>query len=280
MAHVFQPASLQSRIVNGAPAKDYQFPWFASIRSHTQSGLQSICGGSVIAPSWVLTAAHCTREYVSYTLGFGSNNINIPLVSMRSQEAIEHTKFNPANLNYDIALIKLPKSLTFSSRIQALRMPTLAQSVSAVFHTNMARVCGYGRTSDCKSFFLFRISGLFSIIKFSIFSPNLASQALSPELQWVDNRIISSSQCRKTYGPSVVLLSTLCTIGWNYNEQSTCNGDSGGPLVIDEGGIWTQIGVVSFVSNQGCGSGHPAGYVRTTSFLNWISMHTGISIRL
>lgn len=106
------------------------------------------------------------------------------------------------------------------------------------------------------------------------------SQALSPELQWVDKRIISNSQCTRTYGPSVVLMSTVCTIGGQYNEQGTCNGDSGGPLIIDEGGVWTQIGVVSFVSNQGCGSGYPAGYVRTTSFLNWIAMHTGIRIRI
>lgn len=107
----------------------------------------------------------------------------------------------------------------------------------------------------------------------------VVSQALSPELQWVHKRIISNGQCTKTYGPSVVLMSTMCTIGWDYNEQSTCNGDSGGPLVIDEGGICTQIGIVSFVSNQGCGSGHPAGYVRTTSFLNWVSTNTGIAIR-
>lgn len=106
------------------------------------------------------------------------------------------------------------------------------------------------------------------------------SQDLSTDLKWVDKRIISNSQCTKTYGPAVVLMSTVCTIGWDYNGQSTCNGDSGGPLVIDEGGIWTQIGVVSFVSNQGCGAGHPAGYVRTTSFLNWVSTQTGIPIRL
>lgn len=54
----------------------------------------------------------------------------------------------------------------------------------------------------------------------------------------------------------------------------------GGPLVINEGGVWTQVGIVSFVSNKGCTSGHPSGYVRTTSFLNWIAVYTGIPIRL
>lgn len=93
----------------------------------------------------------------------------------------------------------------------------------------------------------------------------------------------------------------MCGIGWESGDQNACNGDSGmfensfcgdihlflrfffvlgGPLVLNENGIWTQIGVVSFVSNKGCSSGHPAGYARTTSFLNWISVHTGIPTRI
>lgn len=46
--------------------------------------------------------------------------------------------------------------------------------------------------------------------------------------------MISNDQCTRSYGPSVVLPSTLCTLGWENNSQSTCNGDSGGPLLIDE----------------------------------------------
>lgn len=134
--------------MNGVIANEYQFPWFVSVRSHTKSGLQSICGGSLISPNWVLTAAHCTHGYVSYTLGFGSTNINTPSVSMQSRNAIEHVKYNSANLNYDISVIKLPKSLKYSGRIQAVRMPTLVQSISGVLNTNVARVCGYGRTKD------------------------------------------------------------------------------------------------------------------------------------
>lgn len=142
---------IQSRIINGEHAKEYQFPWFTSIRSHTRSGMQSICGGSVIAPEWVLTAAHCTRGYISYTLGFGSNNINIPLVSMSATEVIEHPRYNSANLNCDIAVIKLPRQLEYSTHIQPVRMPSLTQSVSNMLSTHQARVCGYGRMSDGKN---------------------------------------------------------------------------------------------------------------------------------
>jgi secreted trypsin-like serine protease len=55
-------------------------------------------------------------------------------------------------------------------------------------------------------------------------------------------------------------------------------GDSGGALVINNGNSYLQIGVVSFVSSLGCASGYPSGYVRVTSYLDWISDQTGIAI--
>lgn len=125
------------------------------------------------------------------------------------------------------------------------------------------------------------------------------SSVAPPMLQWVDKRIISNRQCLQTFGSSVVISSTMCGVGWDSNSHTTCNGDSGkcqhryhvwcdakhsflptgGPLVTEEKGGWTQIGIVSFVSNRGCSSGDPAGYVRTAAFLNWIAINTGIPIR-
>lgn len=56
-------------------------------------------------------------------------------------------------------------------------------------------------------------------------------------------------------------------------------GDSGGPLVqFDLNGIATHVGIVSFVSDDGCASGNPSGYVRTESFLDWIHEKTGIDV--
>lgn len=97
---------------------------------------------------WVLTAAHCTFSYVSYNLGFGSNNLNAPLLSMTSKEAIEHVRYNPQTLNYDIAVIRLPEYIEFTSKIQSVRLPTMNQARAGQFHTTKARVCGFGRTGD------------------------------------------------------------------------------------------------------------------------------------
>lgn len=78
------------------------------------------------------------------------------------------------------------------------------------------------------------------------------------------------------YGTSVIKDSTLCAIGAERTNQNVCQGDSGGPLVTQENGGYIQIGIVSFVSNRGCSTGDPSGYIRTASYLGWIAQQTGI----
>ena len=74
---------------------------------------------------------------------------------------------------------------------------------------------------------------------------------------------------------------TILTLTNRVIFQYICfdlQGDSGGALVIQESdGVFTQVGVVSFVAAAGCQRGFPAGFARVTSFLNWISSVTGLS---
>jgi secreted trypsin-like serine protease len=100
----------------------------------------------------------------------------------------------------------------------------------------------------------------------------------STELRFTTVRVITNAVCQQTFG-GIIIASTVCGVGDPNPAQSTCNGDSGGPMIVNEGGTWTQIGVVSFVSSAGCGVGAPSGYVRTNSFLAWINTNTGIAIR-
>ena len=56
-------------------------------------------------------------------------------------------------------------------------------------------------------------------------------------------------------------------------------GDNGGPLVyLENDGIYTQVGIGTFLVIVGCDSAYPAGFTRVTSYLSWISAKTGIAI--
>lgn len=96
---------------------------------------------------------------------------------------------------------------------------------------------------------------------------------VAPDLNYVGLQIISNTVCAGTYGTAVVDSGTICVS--TPGGTSTCQGDSGGPLVLQSNGIL--VGVTSFVAAAGCTAGYPSGFVRVTSYLDWIKANTGIA---
>lgn len=220
--------------------------------SSTQS---SVCGASIISSDWVLTACHCTRNFNTFELGFGSTDFANPVVTLNANTKVEHRSYNPNNLNNDIALIRLPITLSWTTVIQPVQLPSYSQA-SKTFLNEKATVSGFGKTSD-------------------------SSGGISQSLNYVYERVIGNSECSALYGTDIVKKFTLCARGWDTNSQGTCQGDSGGPLILPDSSIDDNIliGVVSFVSSRGCEYGDPAGFVRVTEYLNWIKDNTGIQIK-
>lgn len=107
----------------------------------------------------------------------------------------------------------------------------------------------------------------------------LENQTMSERLRWVKEKIVSNNDCSRYYHQQMVKQETICALGWDSPWQGPCSGDGGSPLVINEFGTWTQIGVFSFFHDNGCESGHPSGFVRITSYFDWIAKTAAYSFR-
>ena len=51
-----------ARVVNGDNAAPHAWPWQVSLRRNGHYGRYHFCGGSLIRPNWVVTAAHCVYK--------------------------------------------------------------------------------------------------------------------------------------------------------------------------------------------------------------------------
>ncbi|KAK4874415.1 hypothetical protein RN001_013775 [Aquatica leii] len=238
---VREALDLSPRIISGEPASLGQFPWQV-INKFTIFLGTAFCGGALITPRWVLTAAHCADCAFDFTITLGAlysdGRPESQSVVVKTTKGVVHPDYSSSYLTNDIALVDLLTDVVLSDYIKLIPLDTehLGSGVSVT-------ASGWGKTSD---------------------SSNVVSQILN----FVTLTTTSNTICESVYGSSITE-GTLCCLG--APEHSTCNGDSGGPLIrVDENGRARHVGVISFVHIQGCASGNPSGYSRTQFYGDWI----------
>lgn len=195
------------------------------------------------------------HSYTMFRLGFGSNNLSYPLVSMIANVSLRiiHPNYNSLTYANDLALLRLPLNITYNQpSISTIRLPQLAQG-NFTFVNSTGSISGFGRTSD--------------------------QSVVSERLRYTRVRVIEPSTCAAIFGNAVINANVTCTLGQNFNAQGPCANDNGGPLYITEAGGNTLIGIQSFIASAGCNAGYPAGFVRLGAYITWISQQAGIPVR-
>ncbi|XP_020806525.1 trypsin alpha [Drosophila serrata] len=203
------------------------------------------CGGALISPTCVLTAAHCLerRHHQLHDL-----TIHAQQQCLGDQSSSDHMRhawyaavspyYRPdQGLDSDVAVIRLRHSFDISSNASLVKI----DYNDLPERTNLT-VMGWGKIDS-------------------------HGHNWNQCLQAAKVQLIPQKQCCETVGSPKqwVTQNMFCALG--ENAKDACQGDSGGPVINDDG---RTVGIVSW--GYGCGSGYPGVYTRlgTPSITYWL----------
>jgi trypsin len=235
-------------VIGGSPVAPGSSPYAVYIQASTGGGTFISCTGSVIAPTLILTAAHCVfnkatgavipASAISVSVGSVNRPPSSPPPPVNVTLVRPDPYYNPLTFQADAALLVLNAATT------APAVPLATAANAALYAPGTAATfVGWGET--------------------------VADQASSAptQLQSGTVPILANATCQASveFHPGY----TLCTGGTGY-RPATCHGDSGGPLVVATPAGPVQIGITSYGSAVGCGIA-PDYFTRVSSVQPWIA---------
>jgi len=233
----FDGLAQASRIVGGIQSNVDRYPYQVSLIENDTH----FCGGSLIAPDWVLSAAHCSGYATHVQIGrFDLEDDTEEYEKIAVHYEIKHPDYDILTQDNDVMLIKL----TTPSMYQPVKLDDGSQNLG---NGQTLTVMGWGKISS--------------------FGPP------SDTLLEVDVDFFPSQRCNRRYNArgAFITRNMMCAA---RTGKDACQGDSGGPLIkkgdtpLDD----VQIGIVSW--GIGCARRFlPGVYSRVSEALDFIDTY-------
>ncbi|XP_053952819.1 chymotrypsin-2-like [Anastrepha ludens] len=224
--------AIEGRIIGGNEVSKGDLPYQVSIQNTFG---EHVCGGSIVAPQWILTAGHCMdwpKKYLKIVTG--TVEWQNPGAVYLVDDIKVHCLYNNPTYHNDIALIRLAKPIVYDNYTSAITLATnnTLKAGDELVLSGWGSKKAWGKAVD--------------------------------NLNKVSLEYMDYSTCTKSVrNAKFVGVGHICTS--TAVGKGACSYDSGGPLVDAN---QQQVGIVN--GGEPCALGYPDTFASVAYFHDWI----------